>query len=65
MQHKSLNTLQNGFNHIQQSPSDNGTLELIVARPEIDERKVLSEGELDQVKGLIGDNWEAKRKFKN
>jgi len=41
MQPKSLETLQNGFDHIMQSPSDQGTLHLIVARPQEDQRKEL------------------------
>lgn len=49
--------LEAGVEHILQSPKDNGVLELIVRRPEVNEREVLREGELDLELGLIGDNW--------
>ena len=40
-----------------ESPKDNGVLNLIVRRPNEDEREVLETGELDIEKGLVGDNW--------
>ncbi len=40
-----------------ESPKDNGTLKLIVRRPQEDEREVLETGELDIEKGLVGDDW--------
>jgi len=43
--------------HIKRSPLDNGTLQMIVARPAVDEREVLGEGRLDLVDGLVGDTW--------
>lgn len=42
------------------SPSEDGTIEMIVCRPATDERRVLSEGVLDTVHGLRGDTWEAR-----
>lgn len=39
------------------SPKDSGRLELIVRRPEIEEREVIAEGMLDLETGLVGDNW--------
>jgi tRNA-Thr(GGU) m(6)t(6)A37 methyltransferase TsaA len=42
---------------VQRSPSDVGSLDLIVARPAVDQRNILSAGRLDLVEGLIGDNW--------
>jgi len=57
MVHKDLEALQNGFEHIKRSPTDQGTLELIVIRPEEDQRKELENGILDETQGLIGDNW--------
>jgi hypothetical protein len=32
-------------------------LELIVRRPQTEQREVLTEAQLDQVDGLVGDNW--------
>lgn len=42
---------------VRRSPSDNGTLELVVARPAAGERDVQREGHLDAEVGLVGDNW--------
>jgi hypothetical protein len=42
---------------IRNSPATGGTLELIVARPSVDERAVLEQGELDRDVGLVGDSW--------
>jgi hypothetical protein len=49
--------LHAGLEGIRQSPKDEGVLELIVRRPQIGEREVLDEGELDIVDGLVGDTW--------
>ena len=55
--HLTAEELNAGLDHIKQSPRDKGTLELIVRRPQVDEREVLEVGELDPVHGLVGDNW--------
>ena len=60
MNHKNMETLQQGLDHIRQSPSDSGTLKLIVARPAEDQRLEMEEGTLDVAGGLIGDNWESR-----
>ncbi len=39
------------------SPQDNGTVELLVRRPERLQREILESAEFDLVEGLIGDNW--------
>jgi hypothetical protein len=49
--------LEEGLDHIQQSPKDEGVLQLIVRRPASMEREILNEGKLDLVEGLAGDNW--------
>lgn len=49
-----------GLSHILRSPKDNGKLELIVRRPEVNEREVMALGELDLELGLIGDNWKTR-----
>ena len=49
--------LEQGLDNILASPKDNGTLELIVRRPEVDGRENLAEGRLDTEQGLVGDNW--------
>jgi hypothetical protein len=49
--------LERGLDRIRQSPTDHGTLELIVSRPAVDARQVLAVGQLDLLTGLIGDTW--------
>ncbi len=58
--HLSTEELVQGLEFILDSPRDNGTLELIVRRPEADGRESLAEGQLDTEQGLIGDNWIAR-----
>jgi len=53
----STEELEQGLDNILQSPTDNGVLELIVRRPAVDEREVVTEGTLDCEQGLVGDNW--------
>ena len=57
VKHLSREELEAGLDHIRQSPRDEGLLELIVRRPTIEEREVLSEGVLHLEQGLVGDNW--------
>ena len=57
IRHLSIEELEEGLDHIRQSPRDNGTLKLIVRRPETDTREEISEGELNTEIGLIGDSW--------
>jgi MOSC domain len=45
---------------IRESPSDEGTVEMIVRRPAENEREVLDEGVLDADEGLVGDMWRAR-----
>lgn len=42
---------------IEAAPRDRGTVRLVVARPAVGERDVLSVGHLDQAVGLVGDSW--------
>ena len=57
MEHPTTAELEAGLDDVRNSPTDNGTLDLIVRRPEIDEREVLEIGELSVEEGLVGDNW--------
>ncbi len=59
--HLTTDLLAVGLDHIRQSPADNGTLELIVCRPAVDQRRVLEEGHLDLALGLVGDTWSVRR----
>jgi hypothetical protein len=58
--YRSAGELNAGLDHIRRSPSDDGTLELIVRRPAVDAREVLDEGQLDRKVGLVGDTWHSR-----
>jgi len=53
----STEELEQGLEIILQSPKDEGVLELIVRRPDVDQRESIIEGHLDASEGLVGDNW--------
>lgn len=55
--HPTLSELEAQLDHIRQSPRDNGVLEMIVCRPDVNQRRMLFEAELDVQRGLIGDTW--------
>ena len=57
MEHLTTEDLESALDHIRDSPTDNGTVELIVRRPAMDEREVLEEAELDPAYGVVGDTW--------
>ena len=57
MRHLAIEELHAGLPLIRQSPPDQGTLDLIVRRPGVNEREVLDRGELDDREGLVGDTW--------
>jgi len=56
----SFEQLQNGLGHVQDSPTDAGLLEMIVIRPDVDERSSQSSTELITGQGLKGDNYVAR-----
>jgi hypothetical protein len=60
VKHLTLEELEAGLERVRLAPKDNGTLELIVRRPQVDGREILQTGELDPVEGLVGDNWKAR-----
>lgn len=55
--HLTMTELEAGLSEIRRSPKDEGTLEMIVCRPQVNERLVLAEGELHPARGLVGDSW--------
>ena len=57
VKHLTLEELEAALDHLREAPKDGGVVQLIVRRPEVDQREVVEEAELDPVKGLIGDNW--------
>jgi len=60
VKHLTMAELEAGLEHIRQSPQDNGVLQLIVRRPDVDQRESLQEGELDLGMGLVGDSWKTR-----
>jgi MOSC domain-containing protein YiiM len=57
VEHLSMSELEAGMDYLRETPKETGTLKMIVRRPAVDEREVLTEGELDLQKGLVGDTW--------
>ena len=57
MRHLTQEELTAGLDDIRKSPGDKGVLNLIVRRPETEQREILDEGMLDPAFGLQGDNW--------
>jgi hypothetical protein len=55
--HLTTDELEAALDAILQSPADAGRLELIVRRPAVNAREVLTEGELSIADGLVGDTW--------
>ena len=60
MTHLTIDQLHAGLEVIRNSPGDRGELRMIVRRPKIGAREVLTVGELDPVDGLVGDTWRAR-----
>ena len=59
--HLDTEALQVGLAQILESPQDNGTVDLIVRRPTIGGRQVLTEAELSLTEGVVGDTWNGRR----
>ncbi len=57
VKHLTMQELEAALDHLREAPKDEGVLQLIVCRPNVDQRTILTEAELDPLKGLIGDNW--------
>jgi MOSC domain-containing protein YiiM len=57
MPHATAAQLAALVDHVTAAPADVGTVELVVARPAIDERIVLDRGDLQPGIGLVGDNY--------
>jgi hypothetical protein len=57
MRHLTTEEIQAGLSVIIESPKEQGTLRLIVRRPQVGAREILQEAELDTKVGLVGDTW--------
>lgn len=49
--------LEASLDHLRSAPTDVGTLDMIVRRPDTGVREILDEGTLHDADGLVGDNW--------
>ena len=52
-----MSELEAGLDDIARSPKDGGVVEMIVRRPQVGEREIIEEGQLDLTEGLVGDSW--------
>jgi MOSC domain-containing protein YiiM len=57
-EHPTKEELEKALEWVNQSPPDNGRLEMIVTRPDTGLREVQPQGQLDVDEGLVGDNWQ-------
>lgn len=57
MKHLTMTELEAGLDEIRQAPKEEGVLNLIVRRPQVEQREVLAKAELHPDYGLAGDNW--------
>jgi hypothetical protein len=57
MAHLTSDQLEAGLDQVRSSPTDAGSLDLIVARPDVEIREILGSATLDLEVGLVGDNW--------
>jgi hypothetical protein len=55
--HLTTQQLVEGLDHIRRSPTDHGRVELIVRRPDRDQREVVADASLDEAHGMLGDSW--------
>ena len=55
--HRSAAELEAALERIREAPADCGTIELIVRRPAVDAREVLSEARVSTDEGIEGDTW--------
>jgi hypothetical protein len=46
--------------HVRSAPADGGRVELLVLRPEVEQRVVVAEAVLDETEGVVGDSWRSR-----
>lgn len=57
MGHRTTAEIEEHLDVLREAPTEVGTVELVVRRPQIGEREILDEGTLDEAAGMVGDNW--------
>ncbi len=55
--HRSAEALAADLDHVRDAPRDDGRLDLIVTRPEIDLRETWDAATVDRRLGVVGDTW--------
>jgi len=55
--HRTTGELEAALPRLRGSPSDRGTVELIVRRPAVGQRELLDAAELSIEEGIVGDSW--------
>lgn len=60
IEHRDRPTLEAGLARVREAPRGQGRLDLIVRRPEPEDRELLTEGRLDLDRGLAGDCWHSR-----
>ena len=55
--HRTTGELEAALPRLRDSPSDRGTVELIVRRPAVGQRELLEAAELSIEAGIVGDSW--------
>lgn len=63
--HRSTSELEARLPHILGAPADAGRVEMIVRRPQEDEREIVELGTLDLEAGLVGDSWSTRGEHPN
>lgn len=61
MNHKTMQELEAGLEHVRAAPKDGGEVALIVRRPAVDAREVLETAEINPDQGLAGDTWSSRK----
>lgn len=62
---KSFDTLNDAWEQLDKSPSDEGRVDLIVRRPEADQREAVQSARFSAARGLEGDDWLSRAKRKD
>ncbi len=57
MTHATEEQLTIRTDEVRKSPTDSGSVVMIVRRPTVDQREVLGSAELNVAEGIAGDNW--------
>jgi hypothetical protein len=55
--HPDMATLQAGLAEVRRSPTDSGTVEMLVLRPAVDVRELVDAVTADMDRGFVGDSW--------